>query len=154
MTVETDPVWTAASGPLQSDIQANAASIVSINQRQRLDASVLSTLAVTTYGTDVSSGLSLNIQGRGRDVLMMASLNIDNTVSPSSPHDTQLVITLRFDGIARLSETVVLKENSRQVVHLQWLERSLSTTTYPVDIIINASNRVDLKNRSLYLIEL
>ncbi len=158
LTSESDPIWTAASSTVQSDIDAvdtkaddNTAAITTLNSRQRLTDTDTGSLAITSYNQDIATGMALNVQGRGRDVLMTASINVDNTVGST---DTSLRFYIRFNGIVRRTETVVLKADSRQIVTLQWLERALTTATHTVDIIVNATNRVNIENRYLYLIEL
>ena len=85
---------------------------------------------------------------------MIASVNVNNTVDQTSPHDTTLRFDLRVNGTIRRSETVVLKENSRSVVNIQWLEDYPAVATIPVDVIVNATHRVDLETRYLFVIEL
>ena len=64
LTSESDPIWTAASSAVQSDIDAvdtkadeNAAAITTINSRQRLTDVDTGTLQITDYNQDIATGM-------------------------------------------------------------------------------------------------
>ncbi len=161
VTAELDPVWTAASTSVQDNIDtvdnkadSNTNSITTINSRQRLTDTDTGSLVITSYNQDISAGMSLNVQGCGRDILIIASINVNNTVDASSPHDTELRFDVRFNSVVRRTEMIVLKADSRHIFTVQWLERAVTTATHAVDVIVSATNRVNLENRYLYAVEL
>ena len=137
-------------------ITSNATAINAINYRLRtydFD-SESSPLQVTPLNSDVATGMSVNVNARGRPFWITASMNVNNTVDQATPHDTTIRFDIRVNGSVRRTETIVLKENSRHVVNIQWLENFPAVATIPIDVIANATNRVDLENRYLYIIEL
>ena len=137
-----------------TNITSNATAINNINFRQRTYDFDPTTLEVTPLNADIASGLSLNVNARGRHLWITASINVNNTVDQSTPHDTTMRFDLRVNGTVKRTETIVVKENSRQIVNLQWLEDYPTTARIPIDVIVNAANRVDLETRYLYVIEL
>ena len=138
----------------ETSIAVNAAAITDINYRQRKHDFEASSLAITNFDQDISTGLSLNVENTDRKFLLTASLNVNNTVDQSSPHDTTLRFDLRANNTVRRTETLVLKENSRHIVNIHWLEDWPSAGPLEFDVIVNAQNRVNLEQRHLFVIEL
>lgn len=136
-------------------VQENTAAIITINARQRLTDTDTGSLLIESYNEDIATGMSINVQGRGRDILIIASINVNNTVNTSvEGQDVTLEFDVRFDSVVRRTETIVLKADSRQMFTLQWLEPAVPTTTHTVDVIVSATNRVNLENRFFYVVEL
>ena len=139
-----------------TNITSNATAINNINYRVRkYDFDSESTpKQVTPIGDDVATGMSIQVNARGRQFWITASINANNTVDQSTPHDTTIRFDLKVNGTVKRTETIVVKANTRQIVNIQWLENYPTTATISIDVIANANARIDLENRYLYVIEL
>jgi hypothetical protein len=160
ITSETDPLWTADSTIIRGDItsahskaDANSASIISINTRQVLTSVLVDSMQIMSYDTDLATGMSLNVSNRGRSFLVIASINVSNTVN-TNHQDVGIRFDLRIDGFVRRSETIILKADTRQMFTIQWIEPAPSTGSSDYDIIVNTNNRVNLENRYFSITEL
>jgi len=134
-----------------SRIATNEADITTINSRQILTDVDDGSMLITPYNTYIATGMSIEASGRGRDMMVTASINVDNTSNSS-----ELVATfdLRFDEATRRTESVVIKGDGRQLVTIQWLERNVTTGTHYFDVRVSSTNAVTLQNRYFYCIEL
>ncbi len=128
-------------------------AIAAINNRQRKMVSNLNTFQITQFNQDLNAGVSLNITGHLRDVLLITRLNINNTVA-TTPAGTTVIIKLRIDSVPKIIETIVIPADSRQLATIQWLEKDLALGSHTFDIIISSTTRIDLESRNLFAIEL
>lgn len=129
----------------------NQSSLSDLNSRQILTDVDDGNLFTSPYDTDIPTGMSIEVSGRGRDMMVTASINVDNILNGL---EANLIFKLNFDGSTRRTEVVSLAVGDRQLVTIQWLERNVTTGTHTFDVDVSSTSGATLRNRYFYCIEL